>query len=126
MTPEYIPMEIAFFRGRELGPVWMTTVEAVEVYRRSDPRPGLSPKGERRWKSPYRLDMAELACHSSHLRLILRRIDLLIRPVTSNTTRSQILVTRSAHRSRLWETHMSQVARSKLLGSCTMRLISSR
>lgn len=29
--------------GRKLGPVWVTTVEAVEVYRRSDPKPGPRP-----------------------------------------------------------------------------------
>ncbi len=29
--------------GRKLGPIWLTTVEAVEVYRRSDPKPGPRP-----------------------------------------------------------------------------------
>jgi hypothetical protein len=29
--------------GRKLGPVWVTTVEAVEAYRRSDPKPGPKP-----------------------------------------------------------------------------------
>lgn len=26
--------------GKKIGPIWLTTVEAVEVYRRSDPNPG--------------------------------------------------------------------------------------
>jgi hypothetical protein len=34
--------------GRKLGPVWVTTVEAVEVYRRSDPKPGPRPGSARR------------------------------------------------------------------------------
>lgn len=34
--------------GRKLGPVWVTTVEAVEVYRRSDPKPGPRPGSKRR------------------------------------------------------------------------------
>ena len=34
--------------GRKFGPVWLTTVEAVEVYRRSDPKPGPKP-GRSRW-----------------------------------------------------------------------------
>jgi hypothetical protein len=33
--------------GRKFGPAWMTTVEAVDVYRRSDPKPGPKPGGER-------------------------------------------------------------------------------
>jgi hypothetical protein len=33
--------------GRRVGPVWLTTVEAVEVYRRGDPKPGPKP-GSRR------------------------------------------------------------------------------
>jgi excisionase family DNA binding protein len=32
--------------GRKIGPIWLTTVEAVEVYRRSDPKPGPKPGGE--------------------------------------------------------------------------------
>ena len=34
--------------GKKLGPIWLTTVEAIEVYRRSDPRPGPKPGSERR------------------------------------------------------------------------------
>ncbi len=34
-------------KGRKFGPVWMTSAEAVEVYRRSDPKPGPKP-GSRR------------------------------------------------------------------------------
>lgn len=29
--------------GRKIGPVWVTTIEAVEVYRSSDPKPGRPP-----------------------------------------------------------------------------------
>lgn len=29
--------------GKKLGPIWLTTVEAIEAYRRSDPRPGPKP-----------------------------------------------------------------------------------
>lgn len=29
--------------GKKFGPVWLTTIEAVEVYRRSDPKPGPRP-----------------------------------------------------------------------------------
>ena len=34
--------------GRKFGPVWLTTVEAVEVYRRNNPKPGPRPGGRRR------------------------------------------------------------------------------
>lgn len=47
-------------------------------------------------------------------------------PVTVKTTRSQMLVTRSAARSRLWATHSSQVARSMVAGSAMMMSSSSR
>jgi hypothetical protein len=33
--------------GKKFGPVWLTSVEAVEVYRRSAPKPGRKP-GRRR------------------------------------------------------------------------------
>ena len=33
--------------GKKLGRDWLTTTEAVEVYRRTDPRPGRKP-GSRR------------------------------------------------------------------------------
>ena len=33
--------------GKKFGPVWLTTVEAVEVYRRSDPKPGPKPGSHR-------------------------------------------------------------------------------
>ncbi len=33
--------------GTKFGPVWLTTVEAVEVYRRSDPKPGPRPGSKR-------------------------------------------------------------------------------
>jgi hypothetical protein len=29
--------------GKKFGSVWLTTVDAVEVYRRSDPKPGPRP-----------------------------------------------------------------------------------
>lgn len=29
--------------GRKIGPVWVTTVAALEVYRRSNPKPGPKP-----------------------------------------------------------------------------------
>ena len=34
--------------GKKIGPIWLTTVEAVEVYRRSDPKPGPRPGSSRR------------------------------------------------------------------------------
>jgi excisionase family DNA binding protein len=33
--------------GRKLGRDWLTTSEAVEAYRRTDPRPGPKPGGRR-------------------------------------------------------------------------------
>ncbi len=47
-------------------------------------------------------------------------------PVTMNTVRSQMLVTRSAKRSRLWAAHKSQLARSIFFGSVRTYVISSR
>jgi excisionase family DNA binding protein len=34
--------------GKKIGPIWLTTVEAVEVYRRSNPKPGPRPGSSRR------------------------------------------------------------------------------
>lgn len=31
--------------GKRYGPVWLTTIEAVEAYRRTDPKPGPKPGG---------------------------------------------------------------------------------
>lgn len=47
-------------------------------------------------------------------------------PVTMNTVRSQMLVTRSAKRSRLCATHNSQLARSIVFGSAMTKVINSR
>jgi hypothetical protein len=33
--------------GKRIGPIWTTTVEALEVYRRTDPRPGPVPAAGR-------------------------------------------------------------------------------
>jgi len=43
-----------------------------------------------------------------------------ILPSTRYTTRSQMLVTRSAMRSRLWATQVRWVARSMVFGSLSM------
>ncbi len=47
-------------------------------------------------------------------------------PVSVKTTRSQMLVTRSAARSRLWATQRRCVARSMVVGSAIMESSSSR
>ncbi len=49
-TPRHITrlLQQGKIAGRRFGPVWLTTVEAVEVYRRSDPKPGPRPGSKRR------------------------------------------------------------------------------
>ena len=44
-TPRHITrlLQQGKIAGRKFGPVWLTTVSAIEVYRRSDPKPGPKP-----------------------------------------------------------------------------------
>mgnify|MGYP000948662846 CR=1 FL=1 len=34
--------------GKRIGPIWLTTIEAVEAYRRTDPKPGPRPGSSER------------------------------------------------------------------------------
>ena len=49
-TPRHIArlLQQGKIAGRKFGPVWLTTTEAIEVYRRSDPKPGPKPGSDRR------------------------------------------------------------------------------